>query len=251
MLLLDRSQQAVMLLNFALFASFSSIMTVFPLHATAVMGDTASASQVGMLFGISALVGFGGAPLGGYLADSVGRKATILPAGALIAAGAVSTTVDLSSALDLDLTAFQSLVPAVMLWGLGNSLMNPAMAAFAADIARDDATRGQALSLSRMAGDGAFLIAPVGLGTIAQLTTCETALHTSAAVVGFSTLAFAVLAREETRGAAAGAAAGAGAGSGVGAGAQSQPPGGGKGAGGGGGAAGRRRTKRAASSEEP
>ena len=33
--------------------------------------------------------------------------------------------------------------PAVMIWGVGNSMCNPGLAAFAADIAEDEQTRGQ------------------------------------------------------------------------------------------------------------
>ena len=43
--------------------------TVFPLHAVAILGDDGTASMVGAIFAASAVVGFGGAPLGGYLAD--------------------------------------------------------------------------------------------------------------------------------------------------------------------------------------
>lgn len=45
-------------------------------------------------------------------------------------------------------------------------MMQPAMIAFAADIAEDGQTRGQALSVSRMAGDAGFLFSPIALGIL-------------------------------------------------------------------------------------
>ena len=135
-LLLNPDQQGVMSMNFAVFSSYSALMTVFPLHAAEVMGSEGGASAIGALFASGAVVGFLGAPLGGYLADKIGRKNTVVPAACLIAVGAISTT---SGAID----SFYTMLPAVMIWGVGNSMCNPGLAAFAADIAKDEQTRGQ------------------------------------------------------------------------------------------------------------
>ena len=48
--------------------------------------------------------------------------------------------------------------PCSLLVGLGNSMTNPGLSAFSADIAKDEDTRAQALALSRMSGDAAFLL---------------------------------------------------------------------------------------------
>ena len=45
-------------------------------------------------------------------------------------------------------------------------------------------------------GDGAFLLAPLGLGLLAQYTDCATALHTTAGVVVLANLVFALRATE-------------------------------------------------------
>lgn len=187
-LLHNPDQQGVMAISFAIFSSYSALMTLMPLHALDIMGDAGSLSKVGTVFASSAVMGFVGAPLGGWLADEIGRKATILPAAGLVMAGVMSTAFLVDS--------YATLLPAVMLWGLGNSLTNPGLSAFAADIAKDEKTRGQALSLARQAGDVAFLFAPAGLGVLAQCTSCSVALCATALVVGASNLVFALRATD-------------------------------------------------------
>jgi MFS family permease len=144
------------------------MMTVFPLQMMAVM-PSASAGDIGTLFAAAALVGFAGAPVGGLLADRIGRKNTVVPAALLISAGMVltaalgtgsfldyssylTTVVGATDATSLPVLSFATVLPPVLLWGLGNSMTNPGLSAFAADIADDEETRGQALALSRMAG---------------------------------------------------------------------------------------------------
>ena len=85
-----------MMMNFAVFGSYSALMTVFPLHAVSVLGDGGSASAVGLLFAAAACFGFIGAPLGGILADKIGRKKTVVPAGVLIAVGVGSLQCDVN-----------------------------------------------------------------------------------------------------------------------------------------------------------
>ena len=70
------------------------------------------------------------------------------------------------------------------MWSLGNSIMAPALTAYTADISGTE-NRGQAMALARQASDVAFLVAPVGLGALAELTSCNTALQiTALAIVG-------------------------------------------------------------------
>mmetsp|Transcript_2760 Transcript_2760/g.3234 ORF Transcript_2760/g.3234 Transcript_2760/m.3234 type:complete len:509 (-) Transcript_2760:929-2455(-) len=182
-------QQSIMLMNFALFSSYSSLMTIVPLHVFNIMGDAASASKVGLIFAGGAIVGWIGAPIGGYLADRFGRKKTIIPSALLISTGICAATSGY-------VNSFETLLPTIMLWGLGNSMVSPGMSAFAADIADDERIRGQALSLSRMAGDSAFLVSPVILGAIAQMTSCTTALYITSLVVLGSNITFGLRATE-------------------------------------------------------
>ena len=181
-LLREPNQQGLVAMNFAVFGSYSCLMAVFPLHAASILGDSGSATTIGALFATSAIVGFVGAPLGGFLCDKIGRKRTVVPAGVLIVLGTVSTGMA---------TGGDALLCSILLWGLGNSLLNPGLSAFAADVAEDKSTRSQALSLSRMAGDAAFLVCPISLGSLAHLTDCFTALCASAAGTLGATMFFA------------------------------------------------------------
>jgi len=193
-LLKDPDRQGLMAMNFGIFCSYSALLTVFPLHAAQVLGDGGTASTIGYLFAGSSLVGFVGAPLGGYLADRFGRKKAIVPAGGLVCLGAA-----LMATVNVDNASMMTLVPPILVWSLGNSMANPGMTAFAADIARDEKTRSQALSLSNSASDLSFLICPISLGALAQLTDCSTALLAAAGIVGSLNLVFALRTTESKR----------------------------------------------------
>ncbi len=57
-LLLNPDQQGLMGMNFAVFGSYSALMTVFPLFAASVLGADGSVAEVGALFASGAVVGF-------------------------------------------------------------------------------------------------------------------------------------------------------------------------------------------------
>ena len=190
-LLRNPDRQGLMAMNFGTFCSYSALLTVFPLHAAEVLGDGGTASTIGMLFAGTSTIGFAGAPLGGYLADRIGRKRTIVPAAGLICAGVV-----LTAAVTPETASLYTLFPPIMVWGLGNTMINPGLMAFAADIAEDETTRSQALALSSSASDLSFLVCPISLGALAQLTDCPTALLTTAGVIGCLNLAFALRSTE-------------------------------------------------------
>jgi MFS family permease len=183
-------QQASVAMNLALFSSYATMVAILPLHATAVCGATAG--QIGMLFAAGSAVSFAGAPLGGWLADRFGRVRAVVPAALLVAAGAASASIP---AVD----SFETLVAAVSLWGLGNSMLGPGLTAYTADIS-DGQARGPALALSRQAGDVAFLAAPLGLGVLAELFGCGAALQATAVGVAAGTAAFAARATDARAG---------------------------------------------------
>ena len=104
------------------------------------------------------------------MADKFGRRAAVAPA--LLLAGS-------SAAACAAVGEHEAMLCAIVLWGLGNSLVSPGLNAFAADMA-PSGTRAQALSLQRQAADTAFLVGPLGFGLMAEQTTHAAAMELSA-----------------------------------------------------------------------
>src|SRR3989304_5456369 len=82
--------------------------------------------------------------------------------------------------------------------GRGPGMGGPPPAAYAADIA-PDGMRGVTMGLYRTFGDAGFVIGPVLLGSLADLTTFGWALTFDAAVLVGIALLFALFARETLR----------------------------------------------------
>jgi MFS family permease len=162
--------------------------TVFPLLAAAEFGY--GARSIGALFTAMALINLIGLGPAATLTDRVGRKAAILPSG-LVTAAALALI-----AWTGDSTVF---LGAALLLAVGTSIMGPAPAAYAADVAPRQ-VRGLAMGLYRSAGDLGFVVGPVLLGAIADATTLGGALAANAVIVLAVTLLFAALARERRRG---------------------------------------------------
>jgi MFS family permease len=161
--------------------------TVFPLLAAAEFGY--GARSIGTLFTAMALINLIGLAPAATLTDRVGRKAAILPSGLVTAAALALIAWTEEPAVFLG---------AALLLAVGTSIMGPAPAAYAADVAPGE-VRGLAMGLYRSAGDLGFVIGPVLLGAIADATTLGGALAANAVIVLTVTLLFAAIARERRR----------------------------------------------------
>jgi len=160
------------------------MLTVLPLHAAEIWGATAG--QIGALFsGVSAL-GFIATPLGGWAADKFGRKAIVVPSALCIACGAGAMAM---------VDSYAPFLAAVILWGTGNSLLTPGLTAFTVDLA-PESQKGSVLSLTRQAGDLAFLVGPIGLGMLAEATSISHSLALTSAVVFGTNVFFALKAKD-------------------------------------------------------
>lgn len=141
---------------------------------------------LGALFTVMALVNLFGVAPAAVIADRFGRKWAIVPSGAVIAFAFVLLAVSDSQALFL--------VAACVL-AVGTSIIGPAPAAYAADIA-PPALRGLTLGAFRTAGDVGFVLGPVLLGALADATSIAWGLTANAVLVLAASGYFAVAARE-------------------------------------------------------
>ena len=163
-------------MQLAQYLGYACHLSVVPLRAVDVMA--ASPSDIGVLFSTVSAVAIVGAPLGGFLAD-YGRRVAVLPAAALTVAGACALP------LAGDRAEFYA---AMVAWGLGASLMTPALAAMAADVS-PPTYRATVVSYSRTAQDTAFLCGPLAYGAIADALSPSGAIFASGACSA-SALAF-------------------------------------------------------------
>jgi MFS family permease len=111
----------------------------------------ASGAQAGAVIAAAGIVGLVGSPLGGVLADRIGRRPVIL---ASLAGNAVLFA--LVGSLS-NLLAVALIVP---LWGIVGDLLGPAVSAAIADLVEDEETRIEAYALQRVVTNLAFAIGP-------------------------------------------------------------------------------------------
>ena len=122
----------------------------------------------------------------GTMLDRFGRKAVIMPSALLMG-------------LALSMFAMSSevwvYVSAAVVLGIGSGVLGPAPAAYAADVAPEQA-RGLAMGLFRTFGDIGFVIGPLGMGGLADLAGFSFALIFDGAIVVLFGLLFVLFARE-------------------------------------------------------
>ncbi len=119
-------------------------------------------------------------------ADRFGRKAVLIPGGVLLTAGLL---------LYGGANTYTMFIVASVVLAIGQGIDGPAPAAYAADIAPEDA-RGLAMGLYRSSGDFGFVLGPPLLGLLADAASFGWALAVNAAIVAAATLFFAIAARE-------------------------------------------------------
>lgn len=125
----------------------------------------------------------------GTMIDKLGRKALIVPS-ALITGVAL-----VLFAVSGEVWMF---VLAAVIHGIGTGILGPAPAAYAADLA-PPGMRGVTMGLYRTFGDGGFVIGPVLLGSLADLTGFGWALAFDALLLVSIALLFALFAKESLR----------------------------------------------------
>lgn len=122
----------------------------------------ATGAQAGAIYAVAGMIGLLGAPVGGVLADRVGRRPMMLVA----LAG--------NSVLFFAIGAAPSVLVVALLvpfWGFIGDLLPPAVAAATADLIAEDGLRVEAFALERIVQNVSFAIGPPLGALIALVTT--------------------------------------------------------------------------------
>ncbi|MER3396995.1 MAG: hypothetical protein C4316_00405 [Chloroflexota bacterium] len=146
-------------------------------------------AQLGVLFGAVAATNLLAIPVGGFLSDRLGRKASVVPGSLLDTFGLLL--------LSLEGPQAQFWAGSVLL-GLGSGLSGPASAAYVSDIAASSLL-GLALALYRTLADVGLVVGPPLLGGLSDLLGVDAALAAATAFRGVGAAAFALLAVETWR----------------------------------------------------
>ena len=193
----DHNQRALLLAQCGLFVGWSATLAVVPLYAASVYG--AGPKELGSLYAAMAVLGVVGGPAGGWLADTVGRKPTVLLGSAVV--------VSAFGALPL-LESQAAAVAAIATVGFGESVLMSAAAALANDVTPAH-LRGSQSALVAQVGDVTFVAMPIALTMVATHAGYPAAFVTTASCIAMANTGFALLARPPPLPAAAAAAAAA------------------------------------------
>jgi len=185
LLLLDVSFLLIGLVTFSVFFTRTGgRTTILPLFAYDSLGI--SKAQLGGAYSLMSLCNLVILFPAGTMADRLGRKVTIVPSTLLVALATLLFT------LSQNYSAF--LGTAVLL-GLASGIAGASPAAYAADLA-PAGYRGGAIGLYRTFGDIGFVMGPILLGWVADLSSYATALRMNASLLFVSGLLFLLFARE-------------------------------------------------------
>lgn len=161
---------------------------IIPIIGKDALGLTVAEIGFGLLVG--SILGLMAAYPGGMIADAFGRKTVIVPA-SIATAGTM-----VMFAQSTDYTWFMA---SCVCWGVATSVGGSAPAAYAADNA-PPGLNATTMSTFRMVGDLGYVVGPIMLGAIADVTSPSRALEIGAAMVVLTALAFAFGAPETWRG---------------------------------------------------
>jgi MFS family permease len=182
------SRVGFVLISLVSFAQFFSrtgaIFAVMPVLGTVKLG--LRPDQIGTGLSLVSLLNLGMVYLSGVLADRFGRKTVIVPANLL-------TGISMATlALAPDYGWF---VAGLALWGISGGVAGAVPAAYAADMA-PSGMNAATMSSFRMVSEFGYVIGPLLLGWIADLSGGEAALHTTAGIFAATSALFALFAPE-------------------------------------------------------
>ena len=179
----DNNQRALLLAQAGLFVGWSATLAVVPLYAASHFG--AGPKELGSLYAAMAVLGIVGGPAGGWLADTVGRKPTVLAGSGVVVCA--------FGALPL-LESQTAAVATIATVGFGESVLMSAAAALANDVTPAH-LRGSQSALVAQVGDVTFVAMPIALTMVATHAGYTAAFVTTASCIALANTGFALLAR--------------------------------------------------------
>ncbi len=163
------------------------LFSIIPLIGSVRLG--LSVAEIGFGLFIGSFAGLIAAFPGGVIADRFGRKAVIVPA---------STVTAISMCVFAFADVYPVFIGACIIWGIATSVGSGAPAAYAADSA-PPGMNATTMSTFRMVGDFGYVIGPLLLGFIADVTGPETSLVVGGVMMAIVAIGFGLLAPESYR----------------------------------------------------
>jgi MFS family permease len=168
-------------------ARTGALFNVIPLFAEEKIG--LGADQIGFGLGMVSIIGLVFVYPSGALVDRFGRKAVIVP----------STIFSSMAMLLFGLaTSFEFYLFASLVWSTASGISGASPAAYAADIA-PPGMAASAMGMFRAISDSGYVVGPLVLGLIADLTSSVTALQVVAATLLTTGVIFALRAPESLK----------------------------------------------------
>ena len=179
----------ICLVNFTQFFSRTgAIFTIMPVLATVKLG--LRPDQIGVGLALVSLLNLGLVYFAGVLADRFGRKPVIVPA-------------NLFTMISMVILALAPnygwFVAGLVIWGISGGISGSVPAAYAADIA-PPGMNAITMSSFRMASEFGYVIGPLLLGWVSDLSSDEAALFTTAGIFAVTCALFALFAPETGKG---------------------------------------------------
>jgi MFS transporter, DHA1 family, multidrug resistance protein len=185
------SQLGFMLVSLVTFVQFfartGAIFAVVPVMAAVKLG--LSPDQIGLSLTVVSLANLAMVYFSGLLVDRFGRKTVIVPSTLLTG---------LSMASFVLAPSFGWLLASCAFWGVAGGISGPAPAAYAADMA-PSGMNAVTMSSYRMMADLGYVVGPMLLGWLADVSGNETSLLVTAVMFLVSGMLFALFAPESTR----------------------------------------------------
>ena len=157
---------------------YGMIVPFVALYLTDTIGLSTAAA--GGLLALWSVIGVAGQPLGGVLADRIGRRPVII--GGIAASAVGSIAFGLVSSL-------WAVALLIVIWGIGNAVFEPAAGALVADVAPEE-LRTEAFGLWRVVNNAGFTVGP----PLTALVVWLASLRLSFVVAGATLLAYFMLA---------------------------------------------------------